>query len=116
MRASRFRLLLTCLLLGAAAWVRASDSGTRTIVFFGDSLTAGYGLADPSADAYPVLVQGKIDTAHLPWHVVNAGLSGETTAGGLRRIDWVLRQRVDVFVLALGANDGLRGIRPDVSQ
>src|SRR4051812_14380120 len=116
MLASRLRLLLTSLLLMAAAWVRASDSETHTIVFFGDSLTAGYGLDDPSANAYPAMVQRKIDAAHLAWHVVNAGLSGETTAGGLRRIDWVLRQPVDVFVLALGANDGLRGIRPDLSQ
>src|SRR5690349_8998912 len=116
MLVSRLRLLLPCLALGLAAWVRASDAEVRTIVFFGDSLTAGYGLAEPATDAYPALIQKKIDDAHLPWRVVNAGLSGETTAGGLRRIDWVLRQPVDVFVLALGANDGLRGIRPDVSQ
>jgi acyl-CoA thioesterase-1 len=84
----------------------------RTIVFFGDSLTAGYGLADPDSQSYPAQVQQKIDGAHLHWHVVNAGLSGETSAGGLRRIDWVLRQPVDVFVLELGANDGLRGTAP----
>lgn len=80
----------------------------KTLLFFGDSLTAGYGL-DP-AEAYPALIQKKIDEAHLPWRVVNAGLSGETTSGGLRRLDWVLRQPVDIFVLELGANDGLRGI------
>jgi acyl-CoA thioesterase-1 len=85
-------------------------------VFFGDSLTAGYGLTDPQSDAYPALIQKKIEENHLPWRVVNAGLSGETTAGGLRRVDWILRQPVDIFVLALGANDGLRGIRPDVSR
>lgn len=93
----------------------AADSA-RTIVFFGDSLTAGYGLADPAAEAYPALIQEKIAAAHLDWRVVNAGLSGETTSGGLRRVDWVLRQPVDLFVLALGANDGLRGINPAVSQ
>lgn len=88
----------------------------RTIVFFGDSLTAGLGLPDPDTQSYPALIQAKIDAAHLPWHVVNAGLSGETSAGGLRRIDWVLRQKVDVFVLELGANDGLRGTAPAVTQ
>jgi acyl-CoA thioesterase-1 len=61
------------------------------------------------------VIQARIDAAHLPWRVVNAGLSGETTAGGLRRVDWVLRQPVDLFVLALGANDGLRGIEPALS-
>ena len=85
-------------------------------MFFGDSLTAGLGLPDPDTQSYPALIQAKIDAAHLPWHVVNAGLSGETSAGGLRRIDWVLRQKVDVFVLELGANDGLRGTAPAVTQ
>ncbi|HXQ80548.1 MAG TPA: arylesterase [Opitutaceae bacterium] len=88
----------------------------RTIVFFGDSLTAGLGLADPDTQSYPAQVQRKIDAEHLPWHVVNAGLSGETSAGGLRRIDWVLRQRPDVFVLELGANDGLRGTATEVTR
>lgn len=87
-----------------------------TMVFFGDSLTAGYGLADPAAQAYPALIQEKITSAGLGWRVVNAGLSGETSAGGLRRIDWILRQPIDLFVLALGANDGLRGISPDLSR
>jgi acyl-CoA thioesterase-1 len=101
------------LALGAAG-LRAADRGT--IVFFGDSLTAGYGLDDPGSQAYPALIQDRIDAAGLPWRVVNAGLSGETTAGGLRRVDWVLRQRVDVFFLALGANDGLRGVSPEVTR
>jgi acyl-CoA thioesterase-1 len=91
-------------------------SAPRTVVFFGDSLTAGYGLANPGADAYPALIQEKIRATGLDWKVVNAGLSGETTAGGLRRVDWILRQPVDLFVLALGANDGLRGISPAVSR
>jgi acyl-CoA thioesterase I len=105
--------ILAVSLLGAVA-VRAAP--TRTLVFFGDSLTAGYGLADPASESYPALIQQKIDAAGLGWRVVNAGLSGETTAGGLRRIDWILRQPVDLFVLALGANDGLRGINPAVSR
>ena len=88
----------------------------RTIMFFGDSLTAGYGLEEPAAESYPGLIQQKIDTARLPWRVVNAGLSGETTSGGARRIDWILRQPIDVFVLALGGNDGLRGIEPGISR
>ena len=100
-------------LVAAAAF---GADAPRTVVFFGDSLTAGYGLDDPAADSYPAQVQRKIDDARLPWRTVNAGLSGETTAGGLHRVEWILRQRVDIFVLALGGNDGLRGIEPAVSQ
>jgi len=81
---------------------------TRTILFFGNSLTAGYGL--DLAQAFPSLIQQKIDSLQLPYVVVNAGLSGETSAGGKARISWVLRKPVDVFVLELGANDGLRGL------
>jgi acyl-CoA thioesterase-1 len=80
----------------------------KTIVFYGNSITAGYGV-DPS-EAFPALVQNKIDSLQLPYKVVNAGVSGETTAGGRSRIDWILRQPVNVFVLELGGNDGLRGI------
>jgi acyl-CoA thioesterase-1 len=106
------------LALGAAfaGLVPSAGAQEKTIVFFGDSLTAGYGLPDPDTQSYPALIQAKIDALHLPWHVVNAGLSGETSAGGLRRIDWVLRQKVDVFVLELGANDGLRGTAPATTQ
>lgn len=81
----------------------------KTILFFGNSLTAGYGLEDPE-DAFPNVIQQKIDSLNLNFKVINAGLSGETTAGGKNRIDWLLKQKVDVFVLELGANDGLRGI------
>ena len=88
----------------------------KTILIFGDSLTVGLGLDDPSTQAYPALLQKKIDAAGLPYRVINGGLSGETTAAGLRRIDWMLRERVDVFVLALGGNDGLRGILPPVTR
>jgi len=80
----------------------------KTILFFGNSLTAGYGL-DPS-EAFPALIQEKIDSLNLPYKAINAGNSGETSSGGKNRIDWLLRQKVDVFVLELGANDGLRGI------
>lgn len=80
----------------------------KNIVFFGNSLTAGYGLSPEQAFTY--LIQKKIDSLGLPYNVVNAGVSGETSAGGKTRIDWILQQPVDIFVLELGANDGLRGI------
>lgn len=80
----------------------------QTILFFGNSLTAGYGL-EPD-QAFPALIQQRIDSLNLPYKVINAGVSGETTAGGKSRIDWLLKQPVDIFVLELGANDGLRGI------
>ena len=86
----------------------------RTIIFYGNSLTAGYGLS-PS-EAFPALIQKKIDSLDLSYKVVNAGVSGETSSGGLSRIDWILRQPVDVFVLELGANDGLRGIPLDQTK
>ena len=100
----------------AALWlvVGLGAAEPRTLLFFGDSLTAGYGV-DPD-EAYPALVQRRIDEAKLPWRVVNAGLSGETTAGGLRRLDWILRQRVDLIVIELGGNDGLRGIAPAATR
>ena len=80
----------------------------KNIVFFGNSLTAGYGV-EPS-QAFPSLVQAMLDSLKLPYRVINAGLSGETSAGGSSRIDWILRQPVSIFVLELGGNDGLRGI------
>ncbi len=80
----------------------------KNILFFGTSLTAGLGL--DLDEAYPALLQDKIDSLNLPYQVINAGLSGETTAGGKGRIDWLLKQRIDIFVLELGANDALRGI------
>lgn len=82
---------------------------SKRIVFFGDSLTAGYGLDDVE-NAFPGLIQQKIDSLGLKYIVVNSGISGETTSGGKNRIDWVLNEKPDVFVLELGANDGLRGV------
>ena len=82
----------------------------QSILCFGDSLTAGYGI-DPE-QAYPALLQKKIDALGWPFQIVNAGLSGDTTSGGLRRINWLLRQPIDVLLLELGANDGFRGIEP----
>ena len=86
----------------------AATTKKKTIVFFGNSLTAGYGLS-PS-QAFPALIQNKIDSLTLPYKVINAGVSGETSSGGNSRIEWILRQPLDIFVLELGANDGLRGI------
>jgi len=105
---------LAFLALVAFGTPASAAEGAKTVLFFGDSITAGYGL-DPD-QAYPALIQKKIEAAKLPYRVVNAGLSGETTSGGLRRLDWILRQKVDVFVLALGGNDGLRGVAPDVTR
>ena len=82
---------------------------TKKIVFFGDSLTAGYGLEDVN-DAFPGVIQTKIDSLSLDYTVINSGVSGETTSGGKNRINWILNQQIDVFILELGANDGLRGI------
>lgn len=82
----------------------------KRIVFFGDSLTAGYGLDEEYS--FPSLVQAKIDSLVLDYEVVNAGISGDTSAGGVSRIDWILEQPLAVFVLELGANDALRGFDP----
>ncbi len=84
-------------------------SKSKTILCFGDSITAGYGL-DDSNDAYPAVLQSKIDSLDLNYVVVNSGLSGETTSGGKARISWILNQEIDIFLLELGANDGLRGL------
>ncbi|HEU5293025.1 MAG TPA: arylesterase [Cyclobacteriaceae bacterium] len=100
-------------MVGKFVWIivlAAVFQGTsvKTILFFGDSLTAGYGLSPE--EAFPALVEKAFNKDGKPCKVVNAGLSGETSAGGLSRIDWILRQPIDVFVLELGANDGLRGL------
>ncbi len=89
----------------------AGAAATRIVLIEGTSLTAGLGL-DPD-ESYPALLQQKIDSAGLAFTVKNAGLSGETLAGALRRLDWLLRGPVDVYVLETGANDGLRGLDVD---
>ncbi|MGH7964559.1 MAG: arylesterase [Candidatus Binatia bacterium] len=99
---------------GSAQDTTQAKHENKIIVFFGDSLTAGYGVAQ--AQAFPALIQEKIDAQGWNFHIVNAGLSGETTAGGLRRIDWLLQRPINVFVLELGANDGLRGVDPEVTK
>ena len=84
------------------------------VVFLGNSLTAGYGLS--LERAFPALLQQRVDSLVWPVTMVNAGLSGETSAGGLRRLPWLLRSSLDVLVIALGGNDGLRGLSPDATK
>lgn len=94
--------------LAGAATVATAAVAQPRIVFLGDSLTAGYGLE--VAESYPSLIQARMRTAGYPYEVVNAGVSGDTSAGGLRRLDWALDGDVRVLVVALGGNDGLRGL------
>ena len=98
---------LIVVLLGLT-WTVHAEEDRKTILFLGDSLTAGYGL--DKTQAFPALIQAKIDSLGWAFDVINGGLSGETSAGGLRRVNWLLRRKIDVLVLALGGNDGLRGI------
>ena len=122
MFAGRLLFLLAALPLGAAVIIPSSEGQVTSpspdeapvILFFGDSLTAGYQL-NPS-QAFPALIQKKIDAEGWHYQAVNAGLSGETSADGVRRISWVMRQKVDILVLELGANDALRGIHLDATE
>ena len=98
------KLLSVLLFLGVASL----DPSPKVILFYGDSLTAGYGLS--TEEAFPAQVEKKLNKNDKVARVVNGGLSGETSAGGLTRLDWVIRQHIDIFVLELGANDGLRGL------
>lgn len=107
---TRFALFLIAVnsLIAFPAWPNGEQAAKKRIVFLGDSLTAGYGISPEQA--YPALIERKIDEAGLPYEVMAAGLSGETSAGGLRRVNWVLQRPADILVIALGSNDGLRGI------
>ena len=106
-------LLAAISLVFAGNTAKANDTKQR-IVILGDSITAGYGLN--LSQAYPALIQQKIAKAKLPFIVVNAGVSGDTSAGGLRRVTWALSKGADILVVALGGNDGLRGIPPDETK
>jgi acyl-CoA thioesterase-1 len=101
-------MIVRLLAIFLSAVVLFAAEGAKRIVVLGDSIAAGYGV-DPE-EAYPAVLQRKIDEAKLPYTVVNAGLSGDTTAGGLRRIDWILKQPLDILIVELGGNDGLRGL------
>jgi acyl-CoA thioesterase-1 len=92
----------------APAIARDEASARPRLVVLGDSLTAGLGLA--TTEAYPALLQARMDEAGLPFEVINAGVSGDTTAGGLSRLEWALAGDVRVLIVALGGNDGLRGL------
>ena len=101
----------------AVLWVTLLSAATpapKIVLFLGDSLTAGYGI-DPS-QAFPALIQAKIDAKRWNIKVINAGQSGDTSAGGLARLDWLLKNHVNILVLELGANDGLRGLPVDVTR
>lgn len=106
---SLLRALPVVLLLLVASPASAAD---HVIAALGDSLTAGLGVSPE--EAYPAVLEARLRREGFEYRVINAGVSGDTSAGGLRRIDWVLKLRPDVVIVALGANDGLRGQAPDV--
>lgn len=110
----RLGALALIFLLAGNLHAQPTAAAPKRVVFLGDSLTAGYGVGEEKA--YPALIAEKIRNANLPCEVVNAGLSGDTSGGGLRRLDWLLQKPIDVLVLALGANDGLRGLSPEGMQ
>jgi acyl-CoA thioesterase-1 len=103
-RMRNFRHLILLLL----ALFLANGVHAGTILFLGDSLTAGFGIEE--GQAFPSLIKQKIEAEHLPFEVINAGVSGDTSAGGLRRLGWLLQRPIDIAVIELGANDGLRGL------
>jgi acyl-CoA thioesterase I len=121
--AMRSLLVLVVTTIAVQPWLQGADPAAQTIppsqanqrvVVLGDSLAAGYGVG--AGESWPDRLQSRIREAGLPFTVVNAGVSGDTTAGGLRRIDWILKQPVDVLVLELGGNDGLRGMAPTATR
>lgn len=103
-------MVLALLLLLTAVLAGGAETERQTIFIVGDSIAAGHGV-DPE-EAFPGLLQQRVNEQNLPYDVVNAGVSGDTTAGGVRRMPWLLRRQMDVLVLELGGNDGLRGIPP----
>ena len=103
------RALLVIVLVTSTA--SAASSAEHLIVALGDSLTAGLGVG--ADEAYPALLEARLRREGFDYRVVNAGVSGDTSAGGLRRLDWALKLKPDVLIVALGANDGLRGQPPE---
>jgi acyl-CoA thioesterase I len=112
--AFRLQILFLLLLLLSLRGLSKAETTPGIILFLGDSITAGLGL-EP-AEAFPALIQKKIEARRWPFQAVNAGQSGDTSAGGLGRIDWLLKNRIDVLVLELGANDGLRGLPVETTR
>ncbi len=92
----------------------STENVTKNVLIFGDSITAGFGL--DAEQAFPAILQTKVEDLGWEFNIINGGLSGDTSAGGLRRINWMLRETVDVLVLELGGNDGLRGTSPEVTR
>jgi acyl-CoA thioesterase-1 len=107
-RANRAKAILLALSLMTAALPAALAAARQTVVILGDSIAAGLGVE--REEAYPALLQEKINAARLPFTIVDAGVSGDTTADGLGRLDWLLQRKIDVLIVELGGNDGLRGI------
>ena len=104
-------IILVCLL---SARGFSEETARKTIVILGDSIAAGYGVE--ASEAFPGLLQQRIDEKKLPYQIVNAGVSGDTTASGARRMPWLLKRKIDVLVIELGGNDGLRGITATETQ
>ncbi len=102
------KCLIICCLQAVFLVTNSADLQQKRIVFFGDSLTEGYGV--PAQERYTSVLEDSLKKYHSSYTIINASVSGETSAGGLRRISWVMKQKIDIFVLALGSNDGLRGI------
>lgn len=101
-------LLIITQTASAVSSIDSTKKSEKNILFLGDSITAGLGVGEQHA--YPALIQHKIDSLGWSFNVINAGLSGETSAGGLRRVSWLMQRPVNVLVLELGGNDGLRGV------
>lgn len=113
-RAGVWTLLLALLFMFRADSSVAESVAPKNVLILGDSIAAGYGVE--REESFPALLQKKIDAAKLPYRIVNGGVSGDTDSGGLRRIDWMLKPPVDVLVLELGGNDGLRGVHPATTK
>lgn len=109
-----FFTCLTSIILSQFLFLKQSIASSPTLVFLGDSLTEGYGVKKEAA--FPALIEKKLLAAGYNWKVVNSGVSGSTTASAISRIKWVLQAKPKVIVLALGANDGLRGLKTDETQ
>jgi acyl-CoA thioesterase-1 len=107
-------VLVAACWLAASAFALGAEASRKTVVILGDSIAAGSGV-DP-AESFPGVLQKRIEEKQLPWEIINAGVSGDTTAGGLRRMPWLLKRRMDVLVIELGGNDGLRGLAPEETR
>ena len=108
------KIFRSWLILGALLCLTGAAPPARIILFLGDSITAGYGL--DQSQAFPALIQAKIEVQRWNFNAINAGQSGDTSAGGLNRLNWLLKNRIDVLVLELGGNDGLRGLPTETTK